>query len=1080
MSGPNVKKKSARVSIGGGSNHKIKKLSGGIKLSSSNATLKSGGSGCVVRQFNGMDTDRKVSKGEEVPDSRMNMPQAKRFNNSVTVGSPFGSINYDMEEKEEVSLPSLDPKIIKTQVEVTMKKSFTLDINLLPIEKKSATAKTQIIRKLFSGINGFGRATTPSKFEGIIRSTFMSEESMERTASLARKKGIIVNNDLKRQGICSDRAIVIKKITIDIPKNMIITAQKAVVEFAKSEQAVQLASKWLFLIGKDLVRVTMAVGDRKTWASRDQFRALLFTLPVGTTAYDLGNLLKQADGKTCIINRSFETGNRVCCAVVGFDSEEKLEAAFCMEPIFGGVKLSWTRLDLVWCEKYGRFGHSVLKYDASDVFIPVPSIVLKKKRHFFSADHFYLAKLYVKKNVPISHPAAFGSKSWTQMVSLASSAGGSSSGSGFGFGPSLSGALGLVGGAPFSPINGSPLDARLASLEHSLKLLADQVSGILRKLNFVELVSMVPSSDTSSLVGSVPVAPVLNSDIVLDGMLMSPSPPSSNAELDAGFSSSSSKVLTTKVGGLESKMLALEASVGSVLNQCSCQAGECCMLASQFWQFGLVHHENKVEIEEISGQVILVCLLFKGKLSVIILGLYAGASLGIHFRQASEVNSFIAKAVNASNFVVLGGNFNKNESGRSASYGFYLGLSLVNSLIEKTIDYILVSENLSSAVAKHWVGSVSEFFDTDHKTVMVSVDLGGLLDVKDADASKWSEFRNCVSAKLLLIKDLFYDAKAGGDLDTIWAILGKVMVESTDEIFSRQWFSEFQCSRNKHSSKFFGLELLVVKIVGVVCTGDVLEVDRLVKKWSTLDEAKACAFSDLVRLDVSSMVLFKYLSLSHKEYRKSKMFESRLAEEAFIRRAVKKHIESFASNKRGIIRNVLDRLFCKVILDHLVVDDGLVLEPMEVKSKINEIMVGWIRKWVVSTVDDAFSGIMHKIGLGKLFSVVGGLPDGKAAGLSGILNELWKHGGNAVLSCLLELLNTCLVVGDGVLTNTQPIALIETARKILFKVLSDRISSVCNKFGVLCGDNFFVLKGMSTQSPVFAVSSVVEDALEKN
>ncbi|KAG9294950.1 hypothetical protein G9A89_017744 [Geosiphon pyriformis] len=66
------------------------------------------------------------------------------------------------------------------------------------------------------------------------------------------------------------------------------------------------------------------------------------------------------------------------------------------------------------------------------------------------------------------------------------------------------------------------------------------------------------------------------------------------------------------------------------------------------------------------------------------------------------------------------------------------------------------------------------------------------------------------------------------------------------------------------------------------------------------------------------------------------------------------------------------------------------------------------------------------------------------------------------------------------LTNTQPIALVETVRKILSKILSDRISLACSRFDVLCGDNFLVLKDMSTQTPIFAIGSIIEDALEKN
>ncbi|KAG9304056.1 hypothetical protein G9A89_005966 [Geosiphon pyriformis] len=318
--------------------------------------------------------------------------------------------------------------------------------------------------------------------------------------------------------------------------------------------------------------------------------------------------------------------------------------------------------------------------------------------------------------------------------------------------------------------------------------------------------------------------------------------------------------------------------------------------------------------------------------------------------------------------------------------------------------------------------------------------------------------------------DFFSEAEAGGDLDAMWAILERGMVELADE--------------------FFGLELLIAKIVNKIGSGDMLGVDHLVKKWFTLDEAKACTFSDLVILDEDSVVLFKHLSLVCKEYKRSKMFESRLAKETSIRKAIEKCMESFVSNKGGMIRSVLDRPFHKVVLDYLVVNDDLVLEPKEVKSKVDKIMMR----------DDVFSGVMRKINMEELLLMVGGLPDDKTTGLSGISNELWKHGSEMVLSCLLVLLNACLSIGgvsvswkktwvsmipkpynwDGVLINICPIALIETARKIFSKILSDRISFACSKFSVLRGDNFSVLKGTSMQSLVFAVGMIVEDVLKKN
>ncbi|KAG9300611.1 hypothetical protein G9A89_005211 [Geosiphon pyriformis] len=113
---------------------------------------------------------------------------------------------------------------------------------------------------------------------------------------------------------------------------------------------------------------------------------------------------------------------------------------------------------------------------------------------------------------------------------------------------------------------------------------------------------------------------------------------------------------------------------------------------------------------------------------------------------------------------------------------------------------------------------------------------------------------------------------------------------------------------------------------------------------------------------------------------------------------------------------------------------------------------------------------MGAISMSKLLSVVGSLSNGKAAGLSGVPNELWKHDCEVVLGCLLALFNKCLSVDivPVLWKRAWPIVLIETARKILSKVLSDCISMACSKFNILRGDNFLVLKDTFTQSPVFA------------
>ncbi|KAG9296027.1 hypothetical protein G9A89_011879 [Geosiphon pyriformis] len=1012
-------------------------------------------------------------------------PKVKRVNTGAMFGSPLGSPNFTIDNDEIVLPPRLpislekkwiNPKIIKTSVEVSIKKSFALDINLSAVKGNSAMVKTRLIRKFFSSVNGFGGTTTPSKFEGIIRSTLTSEESMEKVISLARENGIIVNTNLQKQGMRSDRAIVIKKIPIDTPKEIIVTAVSTFGEIKSIK--IQLISMWQKAVVKfaESIHVAKAVGDHDIWVSRDWFRVLLFTLPVETIAHDLGTLLEKAGRKTCVINCSLETGNRFCCAVVGFGSVKELESAFLTESIFGDICLSWARLDLVWCGKCGHLSHSALECDAFVVLPPISSGLFKKPS--FGANHLQLTRLYAKKNVPISCSAVF-------VVSIASSSGSFPSSSGF-----LSGGTPFFLG-PFSPQVVSLNDC-LVVLKHSLEILSDQVAVILKKLSFIELVPLVSSSCAFLLAASMSLAPVVDSDMALDDVLAPVDPPfSGGSESAAILSSSGSKVFTFKVGDLESKLSVLEALFGSILfvfdlftpmndlvwKMAICNVRGINIPAKQedvvYWHFDsgnlisiimktklrsstrlwIVNKFNSVrifssgldksfhgagvviimadflachvtKIEEVPDRVIVVHLLFKDKLSVSIIGLYAGVSSGICFGQAFKVNSVIAKAVNSSCFIVLGGDFNENGSKRSVSFKFCLGLGLSNSRgVKKTIDFIFVSESLASAV-------------TDHKS--------------------W--FKDCSSAKLLAVSGEFSDALSCADVNDIWVLLEKVLVDSADRIFSKHWFSEFQCSRNKFSSRFFRLELLVAKVVKGLGLGDLQRINQLINVWAKLDSNKTAMIANMIRVGSKSLDVLRQLSLIRKEYRKSKIYELKLAEEAFVRKAIECHIEKFCFNKGVMIRSVLDQPFHKVVLDHLVIGNDLVLEPDMVKLGVNEIMEDWTRKKTVSSVyapldyvrDNTFSDIICSINMNELLLVVNNLSDGKAAGLSGISNELWKHCDDMM------------------------------ARKILSKILLDHISLAYNKFRVLRGDNFLVLKGTSMQSLVFAIGSVVKDAIEKN
>ncbi|KAG9291876.1 hypothetical protein G9A89_012161 [Geosiphon pyriformis] len=554
--------------------------------------------------------------------------KAKRVKNNLDCGSPLGFLDYNMDNNDGGPLfPSLgiflnriwlDPKIIKTQVEVAVKKSFALDINL------SATSKTQIIRKLFSRINGFGGATTPSKFKGIIRSTFTSSESMEKAVSLARENDIIVNSNLKRQGVRSDWAVVIKEISMNTLKEMIITT------VSKFGQVVSIRLQLIGLWQKAVVEFAES-----------------------------------------------NTGNRIRCAVICFENDKDLESAFYTEPVFGGVKLSWVRLDLVRCERCGKLSHSVLECDAKVSHSPKLSKSFKKV--VSNENHLQLAKLYAKKSVSISKPAAFGGKSWAQVVFLASSSNGPHFGSGPDFG-SFPSASDLVGNSSLAGPVSLILETRLASLEHSLELFTNKVSGIVGKLDSLSLVPLALASSFQPLVASGSVDMKFSSDMVLD-------------EPDS---------VVDSLSLISSGVLRL------VWKIAMCNVRE---MNNSAKQKDVIHWHRDLNN--------LVSIVTETKLK----------------DKAGDINSLIAKVVNESSFVVLGGDFNENGIYKSASFKKCFDLGLVNVLarsnsygVVKTIDYMFVSSSLINAVVNHGVTGVEDFFNTDHKAVSVSVGLSGLLD----------------------------------------------------------------------------------------------------------------------------------------------------------------------------------------------------------------------------------------------------------------------------------------------------------------------------------------------------------------
>ncbi|KAG9294182.1 hypothetical protein G9A89_021541 [Geosiphon pyriformis] len=301
---------------------------------------------------------------------------------------------------------------------------------------------------------------------------------------LARKMAIsekiLVNDDLRKVNSHSDREVIVKEIPVNLPKSAIKAVfskfgkivsikvqliglwQKALVENKSSEMADLVAVRWFVLMGKDSVRVAKADIDKQMWVSRDQHRALLYTLPVGINAHDLSSLLESYDGKTCYIGRNPSSYVRDKCAVICFGDEASKLAAISTIPVFRNVSLHWAGLSLASCARCKHFGHVSVNCSLGEYS------GVRGRRVVSEQDRVCLAGIYKRKSAPVARPVSFGGKTWAQVAGSSPSRVVSSGAPG----------VSLVSGSKASSMDSfssgaTDLDGCLAVLERSVEILTN-------------------------------------------------------------------------------------------------------------------------------------------------------------------------------------------------------------------------------------------------------------------------------------------------------------------------------------------------------------------------------------------------------------------------------------------------------------------------------------------------------------------------------------------------------------------------------------------------------------------------------
>ncbi|KAG9300287.1 hypothetical protein G9A89_011360 [Geosiphon pyriformis] len=396
--------------------------------------------------------------------------------------------------------------------------------------------------------------------------------------------------------------------------------------------------------------------DKESWDARDVYKALLYTLPIGTNAHNIWNYIVSVGGKTCVIDYYLVSYAWTKCATVCFDSAELLDAVIRTTSVLRSVNLHWSHLGFSKCAKYRKMSHTSLDCAVNGNF----SSGKPSSRSFLNMDKSRLAIIYVKHLALIAHLIAFD-----EMKPILSDI--------------------------------SDIEKRFVVLENSLASLMGQIGKLAKRLESFVLAVSQPSSGCQLLV--TPPSQNWVGDVVMGESSGKATSGETAAILDSSASSEIKKLenILERLSALKIAMCNVKGmnnlakqndiicwhkemnNLISVVIETKLRDKICPWIMNKFngvqvftsgldsgylgsgvaiiMDNSLVRHVCK--ISKVSSQLLSLKLLFKNNLSVSILGLYAGALLVVQFSQTGEINSFIAKAVNEFSFVILGGDFNE-------------------------------------------------------------------------------------------------------------------------------------------------------------------------------------------------------------------------------------------------------------------------------------------------------------------------------------------------------------------------------------------------------------------------------------
>ncbi|GET00817.1 RNA-directed DNA polymerase from mobile element jockey-like [Rhizophagus clarus] len=266
--------------------------------------------------------------------------------------------------------------------------------------------------------------------------------------------------------------------------------------------------------------------------------------------------------------------------------------------------------------------------------------------------------------------------------------------------------------------------------------------------------------------------------------------------------------------------------------------------------------------------------------------------------------------------------------------------------------------------------------------------------------------------------------------------------------------------------------------------------------------------NDIITLISLNNSLKIYLILLPSDLREDEKYKTER-----IKFFVDKQSQELVDHKRRIINSVLNRQRKCITLDKILICNNeqmeLCLDPDVIDKEVtnhfqntagkkfeeSQMQSCWQQQYQpIEWIDPRwYTNLMQEITIEEWHKVIIDLPKEKASKPSKISNELLQHMGLNMFKLTLQLANLCLTIDDipaewrdallypipHQLTKTRPITLLETMRKAVVKIITQKLSHIIANNNILKGGNHAALPSGSTEVLIRIMNLIIEDAKVK-